>query len=185
MNPCAVFIRRPVASLLLALTVLFFGVLAYRSLPVSDLPNVEYPTITITASLPGANPEMMAASVATPLERQLSSIPGIDSMHSTSIQDSTSITVQFALDRNIDGAAQDVEAAISRAAPQLPPNMPSPPSYQKSERRRLPRGLSLGRLADAANARSQLLCGKYYLAEALQRAWRRPSACNRSTAIRG
>ena len=132
MNPSAVFIRRPVASLLLASAVVFFGALAYRSLPVSDLPSVDSPTITISASLPGANPEMMAASVATPLERQLSSVPGIDSMHSTSIQGSTSITVQFALDRNIDGAAQDVEAAIARATPQLPPNMPSPPSYQKS-----------------------------------------------------
>lgn len=132
MNPSAVFIRRPVASILLALALIVFGVLSYRALPVSDLPSVEFPTITVSASLPGASPEMMAASIATPLERQLSSISGIDSMHSTSIQGSTSITVQFALDRNIDGAGQDVQAAISQAAPQLPPNMPSPPSYQKS-----------------------------------------------------
>ncbi len=132
MNPSAVFIRRPVASMLLAAAVILFGTLAYRALPVSDLPSVEYPTITVSASLPGANPQMMAASVATPLERQLSSVPGIDSMHSTSIQGTTTITIQFALDRNIDGAAQDIEAAISRAAPLLPPNMPTPPSYQKS-----------------------------------------------------
>ena len=132
MNPSALFIRRPVASILLALALVVFGLLSYRALPVSDLPSIEFPTITVSASLPGASPEMMAASIATPLERQLSSISGIDSMHSTSIQGSTSITVQFALDRNIDGAGQDVQAAISQAAPQLPPNMPSPPSYQKS-----------------------------------------------------
>ncbi|MBV9267026.1 MAG: efflux RND transporter permease subunit, partial [Acidobacteriaceae bacterium] len=118
--------------MLLAAALTFFGALAYRALPVSDLPSVDYPTITVSASLPGANPEMMAASVAAPLERQLSSLAAIDSMHSASIQGSTTITVQFALDRNLDGAAQDVEAAISRAAPQLPPNMPSPPSYQKA-----------------------------------------------------
>jgi len=97
-NPSAVFIRRPIASLLLAAPLTFFGALAYHALPVSDLPSVDYPTITVSASLPGANLEMMAASVATPLERQLSSLAGIDSMHSTSIQGSTTITVQFALD---------------------------------------------------------------------------------------
>jgi multidrug efflux system membrane fusion protein len=132
LNPSAVFIRRPVASILLALALVVFGLLSYRALPVSDLPSIEFPTITVSASLPGASPEMMAASIATPLERQLSSISGIDSMHSTSIQGSTSITVQFALDRNIDGAGQDVQAAISQAGPELPPNMPSPPAYRKS-----------------------------------------------------
>src|SRR3954467_15593231 len=100
--------------------ILIFGVFAYRFLPVSDLPNVDFPTIQVNASLPGASPENMAASIATPLERQFSTIPGLDSMTSTSARGSTSIVLQFALDRSLDSAAQDVQAAIAAAARRLP-----------------------------------------------------------------
>jgi HAE1 family hydrophobic/amphiphilic exporter-1 len=125
------FIRRPITTVLVTAAILLFGIVAYRSLPVSDLPNIDYPTIQVSANLPGANPDTMASSVATPLERQFSTIAGIESMNSTNGMGYTSITVQFALSRNIDAAAQDVQAAISKAAQQLPPNMPAPPSYQK------------------------------------------------------
>ncbi len=125
------FIRRPVMTTLVMLAILLFGVMGYRSLPVSDLPNVDFPTILVTASLPGASPETMASSVATPLEKQFSTIAGLDSMNSGSGLGLTQITLTFALDRNIDAAAQDVQAMITKAAPQLPPNMPTPPSYQK------------------------------------------------------
>jgi HAE1 family hydrophobic/amphiphilic exporter-1 len=116
---------------LVMLAILLFGIMAYRELPVSDLPNVDFPTIQVSASLPGASPETMAAAVATPLERQFSTIAGLDSMSSASFLGSTSITLQFNLSRNIDAAAQDVQSAIAAAARQLPPNMPSPPSYNK------------------------------------------------------
>jgi hydrophobic/amphiphilic exporter-1 (mainly G- bacteria), HAE1 family len=125
------FIRRPVMTTLLMAGILVFGLMAYRALPVSDLPNVDFPTIQVTASLPGASPDTMASAVATPLEKQFSTIAGIDSMTSTSAQGVTQITIQFALDRNIDAAGQDVQAAIAAAAPQLPPGMPTPPSYKK------------------------------------------------------
>src|SRR5215813_4115284 len=107
MNIAALFIRRPVMTTLVMLAILLFGAMAYRQLPVNDLPNVDFPTIQVNAGLPGANPETMAAAVATPLERQFSTISGLDA------------------------AAQDVQAAIAAAARQLPPNMPSPPSYNK------------------------------------------------------
>ena len=97
----------------------------------SDLPSVDYPTIQVSASLPGANPETMASAMATPLEKQFSTIAGVDSMSSVSSQGSAQITIQFSLDRNIDAAAQDVQAAIAKAARQLPTNMPSPPTYSK------------------------------------------------------
>jgi HAE1 family hydrophobic/amphiphilic exporter-1 len=125
------FIRRPVMTTLVMLGILFFGVTAYRFLPVSDLPNVDFPTIQVSASLPGASPDTMASAVATPLEKQFSTIAGIDSMTSTSALGLTNITIQFSLDRNIDAAAQDVQAAIGKAASQLPPGMPTPPTYQK------------------------------------------------------
>ena len=131
MNLSDVFIRRPVATTLIMLAILLFGVVAYRSLPISDLPNVDFPTIRVDAGLPGASPETMAASVATPLERQFSTIAGVDSMTSSSALGSTSITLQFNLSRDLDAAAQDVQAAISAAGRQLPPNMPSPPTYRK------------------------------------------------------
>src|SRR5450756_2149004 len=131
MNISEVFIRRPVATTLVMVGILFFGIVGYRLLPVSDLPNVDFPTIQVTAALPGANPETMASAVATPLERQFTTIAGLDNMNSTSSQGSTQITLQFNLSRNLDGAALDVQSAISAAAKQLPPNMPSPPSFQK------------------------------------------------------
>ncbi|MGH9420279.1 MAG: efflux RND transporter permease subunit, partial [Thermoanaerobaculia bacterium] len=131
MNIAAIFIRRPVMTTLVMLAILLFGIMAYRQLPVSDLPNVDFPTIQVNANLPGASPETMASAVATPLERQFSTIAGLDSMVSSSALGSTSVTLQFALTRNLDAAAQDVQAAIAAAARQLPPNMPAPPSYSK------------------------------------------------------
>ena len=131
MNIAAIFIRRPVMTTLVMIAILLFGTMAYRQLPVSDLPNVDFPTINVNASLPGASPETMASAVATPLERQFSTIAGLDSMTSSSSLGSTSITLQFALSRNLDNAAQDVQSAIAAAARQLPPNMPAPPSYNK------------------------------------------------------
>ncbi len=125
------FIHRPVMTTLVMIGIVLFGVSAFRNLPMSDLPNVDFPTIQVSASLPGASPETMAAAVATPLEKQFSTIAGIDSMTSTSALGSTQITLQFNLNRDIDAAAQDVQAAIARATRQLPQDMPSPPSYQK------------------------------------------------------
>ncbi len=126
-----IFITRPVMTTLVMLAILVAGVIGYRQLPVSDLPNVDFPTISVSASLPGASPETMASAVATPLEKQFSTIAGIDNMTSSSALGSTSITIQFALDRDIDAAAQDVQAAIADVARQLPRDMPSPPSYRK------------------------------------------------------
>ncbi len=126
-----IFIRRPIATTLVMAAILFFGVFGYRLLPVSDLPNVDFPTIAVNAALPGASPDTMASAVATPLERQFSTIAGIDSMVSTSSLGRTSITLQFNLNRDIDAAAQDVQAAIAKTMGQLPQDMPSPPTYQK------------------------------------------------------
>ncbi len=131
MSISELFIKRPVATTLVMAAILVFGIMAYRNLPVSDLPNVDFPTILVSASLPGANPDTMASAVALPLEKQFSTIAGLDSMTSTSSQGSTQVTLQFTLDRNIDAAAQDVQAMIAKAAHDLPQNMPSPPSYQK------------------------------------------------------
>ncbi|MFM7751916.1 MAG: efflux RND transporter permease subunit, partial [Opitutaceae bacterium] len=131
MNIPEPFIRRPVMTTLVTAAVTLFGWMAYTKLPVSDLPNVDFPTISVSASLPGASPETMAASVATPLEQQFSSIAGIDSMTSVSTLGSTSISLQFNLDRNIDAAAQDVQTAIAQAQRQLPTGMPSAPSLRK------------------------------------------------------
>jgi hydrophobic/amphiphilic exporter-1 (mainly G- bacteria), HAE1 family len=131
MNISEVFIRRPVMTTLVMLAILVFGIVGYRLLPVSDLPNVDFPTVLVEASLPGASPETMAAAVATPLERQFSTIAGLDSMTSTNGLGSTQITLQFNLSRNIDAAAQDVQAMISKAASQLPQDMPNPPTYRK------------------------------------------------------
>ncbi len=131
MSIAEVFIRRPVMTTLVMAAILVFGFVGYRALPVSDLPNVDFPTISVSASLPGANPDTMASAVATPLERQFSTIAGLDSMTSTSAQGSTQITLQFNLSRNIDAAAQDVQAMIAKATRDLPTDMPTPPSYQK------------------------------------------------------
>ncbi len=131
-NFSEVFIRRPIATSLLMLGIALFGLVAYRALPVSDLPNVDYPTIQVSATLPGASPETMSSAVATPLERQFTTIAGLDSMTSTNGLGATSITLQFDLSRKMDGAEVDVQTAISEATPLLPPGMPSPPSFWKA-----------------------------------------------------
>ena len=131
MNISAPFIERPVMTVLLMIALVAFGAFGYSALPVSELPAVDFPTITVSASLPGADPQTMASAVATPLESQFSTIAGVSSMTSQSSSGTTSVTIQFDLDRNIDGAAEDVQAAIQAAARQLPVNMPSPPTLRK------------------------------------------------------
>jgi HAE1 family hydrophobic/amphiphilic exporter-1 len=130
-NFCELFVRRPVMTVLVMTGILIFGLASYRLLPVSTLPNVDFPTIQVTAELPGASPETMASAVATVLERQFSTIAGIDEMSSVSGQGITRVTIQFTLDRDIDAAAQDVNSAIASAARQLPATMPAPPSFRK------------------------------------------------------
>src|SRR2546428_134757 len=125
------FIRRPVGPLLLSAAVLMAGALGYVRLPVAPLPQVEFPTISVSANLPGASPETMASAVATPLERQFGRIAGVTEMTSTSTLGSTSVTLQFDLSRNIDAAARDVQAAINAARGQLPANLPTNPTYRK------------------------------------------------------
>ena len=131
MNIAELFVRRPVMTILLMSAIVIFGVAGFRLLPVSQLPNIDFPTIQVSADLPGASPETMASAVATPLEKQFSTIAGIDSMTSISGQGIAQITIQFALDRDIDAAAQDVNSAIASAARQLPATMPAPPSFRK------------------------------------------------------
>ena len=126
-----IFVRRPVMTTLVMIGILVFGIAAYRQLPVSDLPNVDFPTIQITATLPGASPETMATAVATPLEKQFSTIPSVDSMTSLNGIGQSQITLQFTLERNIDAAALDVQSAISAALRQLPPTMTTPPTFRK------------------------------------------------------
>src|SRR5690349_9454127 len=125
------FIERPAGTTLLTVAVALAGAVAYQFLPTSPIPQVEFPTISVNAALPGASPETMASSVATPLERQFGRIAGITEMTSTSFLGSTNITLQFDLGRNIDAAARDVQAAINAARGQLPPNLPSNPNYRK------------------------------------------------------
>ena len=127
----APFIHRPIATTLIMVAVLLVGLVAFPSLPVAPLPQVDFPTITVSASLPGASPDTMAASVAQPLERQIAQIPGVSQMTSTSSLGATAVTVQFDLNRNIDAAANDIQAAINAAAGQLPKDLPSPPTYRK------------------------------------------------------
>ena len=127
----ALFIRRPVMTTLVMSGILLFGLVGCHELPVSDLPSVDYPTIQVSANLPGASPAVMASAVATPLEKQFSTIAGVDSMTSISAQGSAQITIQFSLDRDIDAAAADVQASIAKATRQLPPNLPAPPTYSK------------------------------------------------------
>ena len=131
MNLSEPFIRRPIMTTLVMAAILIFGFMSYRLLPISDLPSVDYPTIQVSAARPGASPETMAASVARPLEKQFSSIAGLDSLSSTSTLGQTQITLQFNLSRNIDDAAQDVEAAISGASGQIADDLPNPPTYSK------------------------------------------------------
>jgi hydrophobic/amphiphilic exporter-1 (mainly G- bacteria), HAE1 family len=132
MNFAETFIKRPVATTLLVLTILIFGIMGYRLLPVADLPTIDYPTIQVSAGLPGANPDTIASAIATPLEKQFSTISGITSISSRSSQGNTNISLTFDLDRDIDAAAQDVQTMIARSSRSLPPGMPSPPSYNKS-----------------------------------------------------
>ena len=131
MNVSAWFIRRPVATSLLMAAIALFGVLAYRTLPVSNLPNIDFPTITVNASLPGGDPGTMSSAIASPLERQFTTIAGIDSMTSSSSTGTSSVTLQFDLDRDVDGAAVDLQAAIAEVAPLLPPGMLAPPGFKK------------------------------------------------------
>ena len=131
MNLSAPFIRRPVATALLMVGLLLCGLAAYRLMPVSSLPNVNYPTIAVSAQLPGADPETMASSVATPLEQQFTQIPGVTQLTSSSALGITQITVQFDLGRDVDGAAEDVLAAINAASPYLPVGIPYPPTIRK------------------------------------------------------
>src|SRR5580698_8454732 len=131
MNFSETFIRRPIATSLMMAAIALFGLVAYRSLPVSDLPNVDFPTLLVTASLPGASPDTMASAVATPLENQFSNISGLDSMTSTNSLGSTQVTLEFVLTKSLDGAAVDVQSAITQAARLLPQNMPTPPTFTK------------------------------------------------------
>src|SRR5947208_658079 len=132
MNLSELFIRRPIATSLLMLAMAMFGVIAYRALPVSDLPQVDYPTLNVNAGLPGGDPSTMASAVASPLERQFTTIAGLDSMTSRSGSGSTNITLQFDLDRDIDSATVDVQTAIAAVMPLLPAGMPSAPSFRKN-----------------------------------------------------
>jgi len=160
MNICEPFIRRPIATSLLSFAVLLAGALAYRVLPVAPLPQVEFPVIQVQAVLPGASPETMASSVATPLERQFSRIAGVTEMTSTSLLGAATIVLQFDLDRNIDAAARDVQAAINAARSQLPPNLPNNPTYRKINPADAPimilaltsDTLPVGRIYDAADS---------------------------------
>src|ERR1700758_2718823 len=131
MNFSALFIRRPIATTLLTLVLGLAGAIAYASLPVAPLPRVDFPTIQVSAALPGASPETMASSVATPLERRFGRIAGLTQMTSTSTLGSTNISLQFDLDRNVDAAARDVQAAIAAAGGELPPDLPLKPTYRK------------------------------------------------------
>lgn len=131
MNISEIFIRRPVMTTLIMVSIVVFGLVGYRFLPIAELPNVDFPTILVSASLPGASPETMASAVATPLEREFSTISGLKSMNSINAKGQTQITLEFELGRNIDAAAQDVQTAIARASRQLPSNMPTPPTYRK------------------------------------------------------
>ncbi len=131
MNFSAPFIQRPIATALLMAGLLLCGLVSYRLLPVASLPNVNFPTIAITAELPGADPETIASTVATPLEQQLSQIPGVTQLTSSSALGYTQVTVQFELSREIDGAATDVLAAINAAQPYLPKDLPYPPTIRK------------------------------------------------------
>src|SRR5580700_9024582 len=156
----APFIRRPVATSLLAAALMLAGVLAYTQLPVAPLPRVDFPTIQVSASLPGASPETMASSVATPLERRFGRIAALTEMTSTSTLGSASITLQFDLDRNVDAAARDVQGAIAAAGGELPPDLPLKPSYRKVNPADAPililgltsDSLPLSEVFDAANA---------------------------------
>src|SRR5579872_3081037 len=131
MNLSEVFIRRPIMTILVMAALLLGGISSYFSLPVNELPNIDFPTIVVVSQIPGMDAATMGSAVATPLETQFTLIPGLDTMNSASVLGSTQITLQFRLDRNIDAAALDVQSAISAATRQLPPSMPTPPTFRK------------------------------------------------------
>src|SRR5437762_5081863 len=131
MNLSEIFIRRPIATSLIMLGITMFGIVAYRALPVSDLPNVDFPTLNVSTGLPGADPSAMASAVASPLERQFTTIAGLDDMTSSSSNGSSNVTLQFDLARVVDSAAVDVQTAIAAVMPLLPAGMPAPPSFRK------------------------------------------------------
>ena len=131
MNISEIFIRRPIATSLIMLGIAVFGIVSYRALAISDLPNVDFPTLNVSAGLAGADPGTMGSAVASPLERQFTTISGIDEMTSSSSAGSTNVTLQFDLNRSIDSAAVDVESAIAAVMPLLPAGMPAPPSFRK------------------------------------------------------
>jgi len=131
MNVSEIFIRRPIATSLLMAAIALFGVVSYRGLPVADLPTVDYPTVFVSAALPGGEPGMMASGVASPLERQFTTIAGVDEMTSSSTAGNTNITMTFDLDRQIDSAVVDLQTAISAALPLLPSTLTAPPSFRK------------------------------------------------------
>ena len=147
------FIQRPIATTLVMMAILLFGIASYRVLPVSDLPNVDYPTINVYANLPGANPDTMAAAVALPLEKQFSNIAGLDSMVSSNRVGATSIVLQFNLGRNLDGAAQDVQAAISQAATSVAAVHAGPACVLSAKPGRLPGPLHRAHIGHAAAVR--------------------------------
>jgi hydrophobic/amphiphilic exporter-1 (mainly G- bacteria), HAE1 family len=132
MNLSEPFIRRPVMTAVLTLSVILFGVMAYLQLPVNDLPAVDYPVIQVSVGYPGASPDTIANNIATPLERQFMQINGLEVVTSQSTQGFASFTLQFALEKNIDAAATDVQTAISQAISSLPADLPSPPTYSKT-----------------------------------------------------
>jgi multidrug efflux pump len=158
LNVSAPFVKRPIATVLLAIAVLISGMLAYTLLPVAPLPRVDFPTIQVSAALPGASPETMASAVATPLERRFGRIAGVTEITSTSALGSTNITMQFALDRDVESAARDVQAAINAAGGELPTDLPTRPNYRKVNPADAPimilsltsDTLSTGEIADAA-----------------------------------
>lgn len=150
MNLSSPFIYRRIGTCLLAIGVILVGLVAYRALPISSMPQVEYPTISVSASLPGASADTMATAVATPLERMLTNIPGVTQMTSSSSLGQTQITLQFDLTRDINGAAVDVQTEINAAAGLLPKNMPNPPTYHKVN----PAGVSIISLALTSDTRT-------------------------------
>src|SRR5262249_30491992 len=130
-NVSEIFIRRPIATSLIMLGIAVFGIVAYRALPVSDLPNVDFPTLNVGVGLPGGDPARLPSAVASPLERQFTPTAGLDEMPSSSSTGSTNVTLQFDLNRDIDSAAVDVQPAIAAVMPLLPAGLPAPPSFRK------------------------------------------------------
>ena len=185
MSISATFIKRPVATSLLTIALALAGAMAYRFLPVSPLPQVEFPTIQVSAALPGASPETMASSVAMPLERQFGRIAGVTDMTSTSNLGSTTIVLQFDLSRNIDAAARDVQAAINAARGQLPSNLPNNPQYRKVNPADAPIVI-LALTSETVEIRPHVRCGRLDpAAEALAGGGRRPGVRGRQLAARG